>query len=99
MGRDLIVEEVRRNREAIARQHGNDMDAIIAAFQREEATSGVTTVSFPPKRLVKRATRRKPSKTRRSERMEPARSGSRKRAHSPTVAPLEPRRSAPRGRS
>ena len=81
MGRDPIVEEVRRNREAIAREHGNDMDAIIAAFQREDATSGVTTVSFPPKRLVKRATRRKPGKTQRpNNRMEPTRSGSRKRA-------------------
>ena len=59
MRRDPIVEEVRRNREAIAREHGNDVDAIVAAFQREEATNGVTTVSFPPKRLVKPATRRK----------------------------------------
>jgi hypothetical protein len=81
MGRDPVVEEVRRNREALAREHGNDVDAIIAAFQREDATSGVTTVSFPPKRLVKRATRRKPGKTRRpNNRMEPTRSGSRKRA-------------------
>lgn len=81
MGRDPIVEEVRRNRAAIAREHGNDVDAIIAAFQREDATSGVTTVSFPPKRLVKRATRRKSGKSRRpNNRMEPTRSGSRKRA-------------------
>jgi hypothetical protein len=81
MGRDLIVEEVRRNREALAREHGNDVDAIILAFQREDATSGVTTVSLPAKRLAKRATRRKPGKTRRpNNRMEPTRSGSRKRA-------------------
>lgn len=81
MGRDPIVEEVRRNREAIAREHGNDVDAIVAAFQQEDATSGITTVSFPPRRLVKRATRRKPGKTRRPiKRMEPTRSGSRKRA-------------------
>ena len=65
MRRDPIVEEVRRNREAIARQHGNDVDAIVAAFQREDATSGVTTVSFPPKRFVKPAMQRKPGKTRR----------------------------------
>jgi len=65
MRRDPIVEEVRRNREAIAREHGNDVDAIVAAFQREEATSGVTTVSFPRKRFVKPATRRKPGKTER----------------------------------
>ena len=68
MRRDPIVEEVRRNREAIAREHGNDVDAIVAAFQREDATSGVTTVSFPPKRFVKPATRRKPGKARRPNR-------------------------------
>ena len=52
--RDPIVEEVHRNRAAIAREHGNDLDAIVAAFQREEATSEVPAVSFPPKRFVKR---------------------------------------------
>jgi hypothetical protein len=81
MRRDLIVEEVRKNREAIAREHGNDADAIITAFQREDASSGITTVSFPPKRVVKRATRRKPGNTQRpNDRMERTRSGSRKRA-------------------
>ena len=81
MRRDPIVEEVRKNREAIAREHGNDVDAIVAAFQREEATSQVTTVSFPPKRVVKPATRRKSGKTGRpNKRMEPTRSGSHKRA-------------------
>lgn len=81
MRRDPIVEEVRKNRAAIAREYGNDVDAIVAALQREEATSGVTTVSFPAKRLVKPATRPKDGKTRRpNKRMEPARSGSRKRA-------------------
>ena len=81
MRRDPIVEEVRRNREAIAREHGNDLDAIVAAFQREEATSAVTTVSLPPKRLAKPATRRKSDKKRRpNKRMEPTRAGSRKRA-------------------
>ena len=81
MRRDPIVEEVRKNREAIAREYGNEVDAIIEAFQREEATSGVTTVSFPPKRFVKPASRRKPAKNRRpNKRMEPTRSGSRKRA-------------------
>ena len=84
MRRDPIVEEVRRNREAIAREHGNDVDAIVAAFQREEATTGVSTVSFPPKRFVKPAKLRKPGKTRRpKKRMDPTRSGARKReAHS-----------------
>lgn len=71
MRRDPIVEEVRRNRAAIAREHGNDLDAIVAAFQREEAASGVTTVSFPPKRFVKRALRRKSGKTRRPKALQP----------------------------
>lgn len=61
--RDPIVDEVRRNREAIAREHGNDLDAIVAAFQQEEATSDVPTVSFPPKRFVKRTLRPKPATT------------------------------------
>ncbi len=65
MRRDSIVEEVRKNREAIARAHGNDLDAIVAAFQHQEATSSVPTVSFPARRLVKRASPRKPSKIRR----------------------------------
>ena len=59
MGRDPIVEEVRRNRAAIAQEHGNDVDAIVAAFQREKAITGVTLVSFPPRRFVKGTTRRK----------------------------------------
>lgn len=79
--RDPIVEEVRRNREAVARELGNDVGAMIAAFQREDAASGVITVSFQPKRLVKRATRRKPDSGRRpNNRMEPTRSGSQRRA-------------------
>jgi hypothetical protein len=81
MRRDPIVEEVRRNREAIAREHGSDVDAIVAAFQQEDAARGVTTVSFPPKRVVKPATPREAGKSRRpSKRMKPTRSASRKRA-------------------
>ena len=81
MRRDPIVEEVRRNREAIAREHGNDLDAIVAAFQREDAASGTATVSFPPKRFAKPAKQRKSGTIRRpNKRMEPTRSGSRKRA-------------------
>lgn len=81
MRRDPIVEEVRRNREALARELGNDLDAIVAALQREEATSDTTTVSFPPRRLPKATKQRKRGKTRRpNKRMEPTRSASRKRA-------------------
>ena len=70
--RDPIVEEVRRTRAAIAREHGNDLETIVAALQREEATSSVPTVSFPPKRSVKRTsgpklrTRVQPDETRQS---------------------------------
>ena len=65
MRRDPLVEEIRKNRVTIAQEHGNDVNAIVAAFQREDAISGVATVSFPPKRVLKRVPRRKPAKTRR----------------------------------
>ena len=65
MRRDPIVEEVRRNREAIAREHGNDLDAIVAAFQREESASGVKTVSLRAKRVSKPAMRLRTVKSRR----------------------------------
>ena len=78
---DPIVEEVRRHRAAIARERGNTVDAIVASFQREEAASGITTVSRPPKRLAKSGPQRKLHKTGRpNRRMEPTRSGLRKRA-------------------
>lgn len=69
--RDPIVEEVRKHREAIAREHGGRLDAILAAFRREEATWPAGTVSRPPKPVVKRASRRKTTATRRPKRMEP----------------------------
>ena len=65
--RDPIVEEVRKHREAIAREHDNDLDAIIAAFQREDASDDRPTVSFPPKRLIDRRPRSKPTKSRRPD--------------------------------
>ena len=63
--RDPIVEEVRKHRAAIDREHGNDLDAIIAAFQRQDAEDDRATVSFPPKRLVDPRTRSKSSKSKR----------------------------------
>ena len=63
--RDPIVEEVRKHRAAIAREHGNRLDAILAAFRREEATWPAGTVSRPPKRIVKRTSRPKGTATRR----------------------------------
>ena len=79
--RDPIVEEVRRNRAAIGREHGDTLDDIVAAFQREEATGARPTVSFPPKRFVKRTLRPKPSKTGRPKKaLQPASRASKARA-------------------
>ncbi len=61
---DPIVEEVRRHREAIAREHGDDLDAIIAAFQRQDARDRRPTVSLTRKRIDQRL-RPKPAETRR----------------------------------
>jgi hypothetical protein len=63
--RDPIVEEVRKHREAIAQEHGNRIDAILAAFRREEATWPAGTISRPPKRV---GTRTSPSKGRTTRR-------------------------------
>ena len=67
--RDPIVEEVRKHREAIAREHGNDLDAIIAAFQRQDAIDDRATVSFPPKRLVASRPRSTRTKSRRNKQL------------------------------
>ena len=49
MGRDPIVDEVRATREAIAEEHGNDLKAIVAYFQRQDAASPIKGVSLPTK--------------------------------------------------
>jgi len=59
MARDPIVEEVRRIREAIAREHGNDIQAIVRALQRQEAESGRELVALPPKPAPRDQTERK----------------------------------------
>ena len=71
--RDPIVDEVRKHREAIAREHGNDLGAIIAAFQREDAADASrATVSFPPKLVAKPRSRSKARATRRpNKRLQP----------------------------
>lgn len=51
--RDPIVEEVRKHREAIAREHGNDLEAIVAALEGDQSSGDGPTVSFPPKRIAK----------------------------------------------
>jgi hypothetical protein len=55
--RDPIVEEVRKHRAQIAREHGNDVAAIVAALEGEDPTETTPMVSFPAKRLRKRTTR------------------------------------------
>jgi hypothetical protein len=63
--RDPIVEEVRKHRAQIAREHGNDVEAIVAALEGEDPSETSPMVSFPPKRLPKRATRPRRRATRR----------------------------------
>jgi hypothetical protein len=63
--RDPIVDEVRKHRERIAREHGNDVAAIVAALEAEDEAEITPMVSLPPKRLPKRTTRRRPRATRR----------------------------------
>ena len=69
--RDPIVAEVRKHREAFAREHGNSVDAIVAALRREEASGNVATVSFPPKKIRKTASRATGKNRRPNQRMEP----------------------------
>lgn len=63
--RDPIVEEVRKHRMQIAREHGNDMEAMLAALEGDDPTETAPLVSFPPKRVPKQTTRRKARATRR----------------------------------
>ena len=57
--RDPIVEEVRKHRAAIAREHGNRLDAILAALRREESSWPAGPVSRPSKPIGKAASRPK----------------------------------------
>ena len=59
MRRDPIVDEVRAIREAIAEEHGNDLKAIVAHFQRQDAASAIKGVSFPTKHLPDKKPARK----------------------------------------
>ncbi len=52
MIRDSIVEEVRAARDAIAREHGYEVDAIFASLRELEARAGRPAVSLPPRRVV-----------------------------------------------
>jgi hypothetical protein len=48
---DPIVEEVRRAREALAAQEGNDLRRMVAAARRRQALSGQKVVRLEPRRV------------------------------------------------
>ena len=52
--KDPIVEEVRRARDAHAKQFNYDLDAICEDLRKREKASGQPTVSLPPKRITKK---------------------------------------------
>jgi hypothetical protein len=52
--KDPIVEEVRRAREAHAKQFNYDLDAICEDLRKREKASGQPTVSFDPKRVTRK---------------------------------------------
>ena len=52
--KDPIVEEVRRAREAHAKQFNYDLDAICEDLRKREKASGYPTVSLRPKRVTRK---------------------------------------------
>ena len=52
--KDPIVEEVRRAREAHAKQFNYDLDAICEDLRKREKASSSPTVSFSPKRVARK---------------------------------------------
>lgn len=68
--RDPIVEEVRKYRAQIAREHGNDVAAIVAALEGEDPAENTALVSLPPKRL-RRTARQRLRATRPNKALEP----------------------------
>ncbi len=59
MTRDPIVDEVRAHRAAMAKEHGNDLEAIIAALRRKQGADGRRVVSLVPQREPKKHAKRK----------------------------------------
>lgn len=51
MSQDPIIDEVRAIRDAIAREHDYDLDAIFRMLRTREITSGRSHVTLPPRRL------------------------------------------------
>jgi hypothetical protein len=52
--KDPMVEEVRRAREAHAKQFNCDLEAICEDLRQPEKTDGHPTISLPPKRVGKK---------------------------------------------
>lgn len=50
--KDPIVDEVRRVRAAHAAMFNDDLDAIFRDIKEQEKTSGLTFVSYPPRRAA-----------------------------------------------
>jgi hypothetical protein len=46
---DPIIDEVRKNREALAAEHGNDLQRLFRAIKEIEAASGRAYVKLEPK--------------------------------------------------
>jgi predicted ArsR family transcriptional regulator len=59
MSRDAIVNEVRAHRKAIAREHGDDLKAVIDALRRKQGADGRPVVSFVAKENGSTQARRK----------------------------------------
>jgi hypothetical protein len=51
MSQDPIVEEVRAIRDAFAKRHNYDIDAIVQALRQASVAEGRQLVSLPPKRI------------------------------------------------
>lgn len=52
--KDPIVEEVRRARDAYARQFNYDLDAICEDLRNPDKTAGHPTILLPPKRVARK---------------------------------------------
>jgi hypothetical protein len=59
MPRDPIVEEVRAIRDAFAKRHNYDIDAIVQALRQASEKEGRQLVSLPAKRIEDADGRRK----------------------------------------
>ena len=59
MSKDPIVDEVRAARAAIAAEHGNDLQKIIAALRRKEGADGRQVVDLTAKRAPRGYPKRK----------------------------------------